>query len=124
MNAAHAFAIGGVPLEAIGAEHAEFAEQLGMFDPLKVATAFAALLTLPDLQSNCLRLEALVQLGLAIGGGGRKPTPKTLIRWFAELGTGRCGAFEDPAEDVFVSLVATPRGNFRVLEGIGEFRNP
>ena len=120
MNAAHAFAIDGVPLEAIRTEHAEVVEQLRTFDPLKVATAFAALLTLPDLQSNCVRLEALVQLGLAIGAGARKPQPKHLIRWFADLGTGRCGAFEDPAEDVFVSLIATPRGNFRVLEGIWE----
>jgi hypothetical protein len=118
MNAAHAFAIGGVPLEAIRAEHPELLEQLRTFDPLKVATAFAALLTFPDLQSNCLRLEALVQLGLATGAGARKPQPKHLIRWFADLGTGRCGAFEDPAEDVFVGLIATPRGNFRVLAGI------
>jgi hypothetical protein len=119
MNAAHAFAIGGVPLEAIGTEHPELVEQLRTFDPLKVATAFAALLTLPELQSNCLRLEALVQLGLAIGAGARKPQPKHLIRWFADLGMGRCG-IRRPAEDVFVSLIATPRGNFRVLEGIWE----
>jgi hypothetical protein len=46
--------------------------------------------------------------------------PKHLSRWYAALGTGRCGALEDPAEDVFVGLVSTPRGNFRVLEGIWE----
>jgi hypothetical protein len=120
MQAAPAFAIGAVPLEAIAAECPRLLEQLRAFDPLKVATAYSALLTVPDLQSNCLRLEALVQLGLAVGVGARKPQPKHLIRWFADLGTGRCGAFEDPAEDVFVGLIATPRGNFRVLEGIWE----
>ena len=120
MNLAHEFAIGGVSLEAIAAEHPGLLEQLRAFDPLKVATAYAALLTVPDLQSNCLRLEALVQLGLAVAVGARKPQPKHLIRWFADLSTGRCGAFEDPAEDVFVGLIATPRGNFRVLEGIWE----
>lgn len=120
MNAAHAFAIGGVPLEAIAAEHPALGGQLRGFNPLKLATAYGALLTVPELQSNCLRLEALVQLGLALGAGARKPQPKHLIRWFADLGTGRCGAFEDPAEDVFVGLIATPRGNFRVLEGIWE----
>src|SRR5262249_25609401 len=120
MNGAHAFAIGGVPLEEIAAEHPGLAGQLRAFDPLKVATAYGALLTVPELQSNCLRLEALAQLGLAVGAGGRKPQPKHLIRWFAELGKGCCGAFEDPAEDVFVGLIATPRGNFRVLEGVWE----
>ena len=120
MNVAHAFGIGRVPFEGVAAEHPGLLEQLRAFDPLKVATAYAALLTVPDLQSNCLRLEALVQLGLAVGAGARKPQPKHLIRWFADLGKGRCGAFEDPAEDVFVGLVATPRGNFRILEGIWE----
>ena len=27
---------------------------------------------------------------------------------------------EDPAEDVFASLVSTPSGNFKILEGIRE----
>jgi hypothetical protein len=120
MNAAHAFVLGGTSLASIADEHPALAGELEAFDPLKLATAFSAFLTVPELQSNCLRLEALVQLGLAVGSGARKPQPKHLMRWFADLVTGRWGAFEDPAEDVFVSLVATPRGNFRVLEGIWE----
>jgi len=120
MNADHAYALGETSLASIADEHATLSRELEAFDPLKLATAFAALLTAPELQSNCLRLEALVQLGLAVGSGGRKPQPKHFVRWFADLGTGRWGAFEDPAEDVFVSRVTTPRGNFRVLEGIWE----
>ena len=30
------------------------------------------------------------------------------------------GRLEDPAEDVFVSSIATPRGNFRILQGVWE----
>jgi hypothetical protein len=120
MNAGHAYVLAGMSLEATAGEHPALMRELREFDPLKLATAFAALLTVPDFQSNCLRLEALIQLGFAVGSGRRKPLAKHLMRWFADLGKGRCGAFEDPAEDVFVSLIATPRGNFRVLEGIWE----
>lgn len=90
------------------------------FDPLQLAATFGGLLTVPELQSNCLRLEALVHLTLAIGDGRRRPNRKIVERLFAEAGKGRLGAKEDPAEDVFVTLIVTPRGDFRVLEGIGE----
>jgi uncharacterized metal-binding protein len=52
MSPAHAFAIGGVPLEVIASEHPKLLHELRTFDPLKVAAAFATLLTVPDLQSN------------------------------------------------------------------------
>lgn len=120
MAAAEAFSTGAISLDVMVADHPGLVEQLCSFDPLKIAAAFAALLTVPELQSNCVRLEALVQLGLAIGKGARKPLTKHLARWFAALGAGRCGLAEDPAEDVFVGLIATPRGNFRVLDGIWE----
>jgi hypothetical protein len=78
------------------------------------------LLAVPELQSYCLRLEALVHLSLAVGGGRQKPNRKIVGRLFAEAGKGRLGIKEDPAEDVFVALMATRRGDFRVLEGIWE----
>ncbi|WP_051677570.1 hypothetical protein [Bradyrhizobium sp. URHD0069] len=90
------------------------------FDPLRLAATFGGLLAVPELQSNCLRLEALVHLTLAIGDGQREPNRKIVGRLFAEAGKGRLGHKEDPAEDVFVALIVTPRGDFRVLEGIWE----
>ncbi|MBR1231698.1 hypothetical protein [Bradyrhizobium sp. AUGA SZCCT0182] len=90
------------------------------FDALHLAATFGGLLTVPELQSNCLRLEALVHLTLAIGDGQSNPNRKIVGRLFAEAGKGRLGAKEDPAEDVFVTLIVTPRGDFRVLEGIWE----
>jgi hypothetical protein len=90
------------------------------FDPLRLAATFGGLLAVPELQSNCLRLEALVHLVLAIGDGQRKPNRKDVGRLFVEAGKGRLGLKEDPAEDVFVALIITPRGDFRVLEGIWE----
>lgn len=90
------------------------------FAPLRLAAVFGGLLTEPSLQSNCLRLEALIHLTLAIGNGRRRPTGKIVERLFSEAGKGELGRKEDPPEDVFVSLITTPRGNFRVLEGIWE----
>ncbi|MBR1272711.1 hypothetical protein JQ629_35055 [Bradyrhizobium sp. AUGA SZCCT0222] len=90
------------------------------FDPLRLAATFGGLLTVPELQSNCLRLEALVHLTLAVGDGRSKPNRKIVGRLFEEAGQGRIGFKEDPAEDIFVTLIVTPRGDFRVLEGIWE----
>lgn len=89
-------------------------------DALRLASTFGGMLTVPELQSNCVRLESLVHVSLAEGRGTRKPNVKTVSRMFSKLGKDIAGWKEDPAEDVFVSLVSTSRGNFRVLEGIWE----
>lgn len=114
------FGIGEVPLQPIADAHRPTLATLDSFDPLRLAATFAGLLTVPELQSNCIRLEVLVHLSLALGGGNRKPNNKIVSRLFTEFGNGIAGRQEDPAEDVFVSLIRTPRGNFRVLEGVWE----
>ena len=109
-----------VPLKAVVSSHPDLAAEMKGFDPLKIATTFAGLLTEPELQSNCFRLEILVHLALVFGKGQRTPNRKQITRWFSILDDGPCGRLEDPAEDVFVTLISTSRGNFRVLEGIWE----
>jgi hypothetical protein len=120
LAAAAPFGIGNVPLRAIIGENSGLPAAFKPLDPIKLAATFGGLLTAPELQSNCIRLEALVHLAVAFGRGHKKPNSGDISRWFSQLGDGLAGRQEDPAEDVFVSNIATPRGNFRVLEGVWE----
>jgi hypothetical protein len=114
------FAFGAVPLGAIAAQHGDLLKEIESYDPLRLAACFGGLLTEPQLQSNCARLEILVHLCLSYARGTRKPTDAIVSRLFDALGDGMAGRIEDPAEDLFVSLIVSPRGNFRMLEGIWE----
>ena len=120
LNLAPMLGLGAVSLSAVVSAYPKLVEEIKQFDPVKSATVFSGLLTEPDLQSNCYRLETLVHLVLAVGNGTRKPSLKNVIQWFSALDEGPCGSLEDPSEDVFVKLVSTPKGNFRILEGIWE----
>jgi hypothetical protein len=117
------FASGHLPLQMVTAAHPLLAQALRPFDPIYVASLIAGLLTVPDLQSNCCRLEALVHLALAAGSGSKKPSNSAVVAWFNELGSGPCGVTEDPAEDGFTAVITSQRGNFRVLQGMWESAN-
>lgn len=107
-------------IAVIAEQHAEVTAEIRQCDPIKAATVFSTLLCRPELQANCIRLEALIHLSCAYAERTKTPTKKQITTWFAELGKGPYGMMEDPAEDVFVTLVSTPRGNFKVLQGIWE----
>lgn len=111
---------GSVPIAAVLGNHDKALSQIAAYDPLRLASCFGGLLTDPSLQANCLRLEILTHLSLALGKGTKKPTPQLVSSLFEALGSGPAGWMEDPAEDVFVSNIMTSKGNFRVLEGIWE----
>jgi len=111
---------GAGELQEIIAAHPTVPEALSIFNPVHTAAIFGGLLTVPALQCNCCRLEALSHLAVAFGQGTAKPSKSAVSSWFSELTSGPCGRNEDPAEDAFTSLVTTPRGNFRILEGIWE----
>lgn len=96
-----------------------FTRDLRTFHPTKLAAAFGGLLLQPSLQSNCLRLEALVQLTMALADGDQPATSGILLKGFSTVGRS-CGSVEDPPEDVFVGNVVSRRGNFLVLEGTSE----
>jgi hypothetical protein len=114
------FGAGSVDLGLVSSENATLIKDIKPFDPIQLASAFGGLLTDPSLQSNCIRLETLVHLAIASAEGSRKPNAKIMASAFSVLGGGICGRLEDPAEDVFVSSIATRCGNFLVLEGIWE----
>ena len=91
----------------------------GHCDLHKSVAAIGGLLTLPVLQANTLRLEAIAHLALANCNGRRSPTLQNASRWFKSVGT-RVGFLEDPAEDVFVTRVIFNGANYRILEGLCE----
>lgn len=113
---AHAVMTGDLIADA----YPELIPELRQYHPVTSAAIFAGLLGVAEIQSNCVRLEALIHLCLRFGEGQRSPSGHTVQRWFNLMENGPCGAFEDPAEDVFVSSVSTHLGNYRVLEGIWE----
>ena len=112
--------LGTPSIQSVADSHPRLIAEFRKLDPIATAASFAALLIAPELQANCYRLEYLVHLALAYCDGKAQPTQDLIQRSFKILGDGVCGMAEDPAEDVFLSLVSTPRGSFRVLEGIHE----
>lgn len=108
------------PLQDIADAHPGIIQELKNFEAIATAAAFASLLATPQLQSNCFRIEALVHLAITHCEGTSAPLQEVILRAFEQIGHGICGLMEDPAEDVFVSLVNTSQGNFRIFEGLSE----
>lgn len=98
-------------------------ENLGaVFYPYDVKTSIAAaggLLTVPVLQANTVRLEAIAHLIVARARGWKKPSKQDAARWFKQVGQA-FAHMEDAAEDVFVGRVHINGRNYRVLEGLAE----
>lgn len=114
LAAAHA-GVGGLARELGG-----LIRDLRATDPLKTAATVGGLLVRPELQANCHRLEVLAHLAVRHAQGRRKPSREAMARMFQTLGASQVGGMEDPSEDLFVSLVSSDRGNFRVFGGIAE----
>ncbi len=100
--------------------HADVLRDLGPIDRVQAAQTFAGLMLVPELQASHLRLQALVYLSLYKAGGRETLSPAIVQRSFERIGCGWAGTMEDPSEDVFVALVETENGNFRLREGIYE----
>lgn len=110
----------GSDLSGLAQAHEDIGKKFAGLDRVRAAAIFGGLLTVPELHSNSLRLEALIPLSLDWAEGERKPSEAIIAQAFSALGSGWCGQMEDPVEGVFVGSVATPRGNFRILNGIWE----
>lgn len=97
---------------------------LRLFEPESTAAAVAGLLTEPAFHSATLRLEMLQHLAASACRGTRRADAADLRRWVNDvLGSLPIRRMEDPVEDVFVSNVIAPGGNFRLFEGVWELND-
>lgn len=106
--------------EEISADTKSIVSNMKRYSLSSALPILAGLMTLPDYQSNCIRLELLVGLAVLHCSGQKKATVGSAVRWFRQIGETKSVLGEDPAEDIFVSLVHDTRGNYRLLEGVWE----
>jgi hypothetical protein len=114
------FASMNVTLRDIEAGHRSDVSQLCRMEKLTATSTFAALLAVPELQANAYRLEALVHIAVAKSNGRHHLASEFVRKVFKRFGDGICGRLEDPAEDLFTTVVHCSSGNFLVLEGLRE----
>lgn len=110
----------GLPVSELVNSHRSVVDTLSKLDRCDCVSLFAGLLTAPQFQPVCIRLEALVHLAVRFAAGDQPIAEDTAIEILDELGHGQCGWLEDPPEDVFAANVSTPQGDFRHIEGVWE----
>lgn len=91
------------------------------YDCWESTRLLAGLLTCPDCHTSTIRIEALVQLAVALSRGSMAPRRDDLIVWFnRHFWHLQLRLMEDPLEDVFISNVIDGSGNHRIFEGVWE----
>ncbi len=99
-------------------QFSDVAETLKDYEYRDTVTKIAGLLTLPQLQANNVRLEILSHLACLYCNGRHKPSPHDLEYLLNETPSLlSISNLEDTPEDVFVSNIMGPGGNYRIMNG-------
>lgn len=109
-----------VTIHEIGKANKSLIQNLSKFDLLSTISLLSGLLMVPKLQSHCLRIEVLINLSMVYCKGSKKCNISQVINWFSEIGNSRISYAEDPAEDVFVSLIIGEETDYRLPVGAWE----
>lgn len=104
----------------LAAEYPLVVSSISRCSRLHTTALVGAMLTLPELQGNCYRLEILAHFAAQFANGKDRPTSAQLCAWFNQLDNGTCGRLEDPSEDLFISNVYFSNKNYRLFEGTAE----
>ena len=113
-----------IPCEAFDDKDADL-HQIRTWKKSFVVSVLAGLSTVPAYHANGIRLDWLQRLVLSKADGQRKPASDELSRALnAGLDRARVLRLEDPTEDIFCDLIATERGNYRIIPGQWEAAAP
>ncbi|HEY5746091.1 MAG TPA: hypothetical protein VIU12_08455 [Chryseolinea sp.] len=95
--------------------------QMADYDRDSSVMLVAGLLTDPAYQANAIRIEELIHHILSTCRGNKIPTSAAIRHWLNHLElVSRVRLREDPTEDIFVSRIATPWGDFLLYDGVWE----
>jgi len=83
-------------IEEIAEAHPDVVEDIRGLDPVLTAAAFGCLLSMPELQANCFRIQALVHLALAFGEGTGAPTKELIAEQSSVWDTEYAGGWRTP----------------------------
>lgn len=119
MMAAMALSASAEPIESVMERCPALIKKLERYCPVTTAAVFGGLLLNPKFQKNCLRLEYLIHLAIAVGNGKRTAPYQDLIDAYNSVGN-EYSQLEDPPEDLFAHRIYTRRGNYLVIDGIWE----
>ena len=91
-------------------------EKLKQYDFFSTLSRVSALLTFPLFQANSYRIERLIYLIiLSCKKSALSPTLSEIETWLNEdIDRNQ----EDPIEDVFVTNIVTPLGNYKIFQGL------
>lgn len=107
------------PLQFGDSSYDALARTLSRYDARVVVACLGGMLTIPEYQPQTLRIEVLLHLACLHCRGKKKPGSEDFRRWLETvLGDHPVKRLEDPPEDVFVSNVTAPGGNYRIFEGM------
>ncbi|QNV64639.1 hypothetical protein F7661_00450 [Pseudomonas sp. CFA] len=103
MMAAMALSASAEPIESVMERCPALIKKLERYCPVTTAAVFGGLLLNPKFQKNCLRLEYLIHLAIAVGNGKRTAPYQDLIDAYNSVGN-EYSQLEDPPR--IFSLIA------------------
>ena len=101
--------------------YSDLGKSLTRYGARETISCLAGLLTVPEYHPETLRIEVLLHLAVLHCRGKSQPSSGHLSKWLETvLARQFIRHMEDPPEDVFISNVIGPGGNYRIFEGIWE----
>lgn len=109
------------PFRISDSSYSSLASALKPYDLRATISYLGGLLTVPEYHPETIRIEMVLHLAALHCRGRKRPTGRELANWLErDLGDHILKFQEDPPEDVFVSNVIGPGGNYKIFEGVWE----